>query len=209
MRLRAWWLALGASGAAACTATVLDESDHGVPMAAVRVEIPLEPSPGDAATASQHVELAATGATGSVGQLDYELLELQASWSGSREYESGTRASVRAGIGYSQAAFDVASGPAAEFDVDSLSVPVGFSSETPFASVLELELRGQWAFLIGDDFGQSIQLEAAVGWRVAEGFVVAVGWRWWRFQSSAIADPAYDAVELALDGPVFTLGFRR
>lgn len=166
---------------------MLDDNDHGVPMAAVRVEILLEPSPGDAATASQHVELAATGATGSVGQLDYELMELQASWSGSRDYESGTRASLRAGIGYSHAAFDV----------DSLSVPVGFSSETPFASVLDLELRGQWAFLIGDDFGRSIQLEAAVGWR------------WWRFQSSAIPDPAYDAVGLALDGPVFTLGFRR
>jgi hypothetical protein len=186
----------------------LEERDHGAFMPAVRVEIPLQTASSDTA-ASQHIELAATGARGSGDELDYELLEVQASWANSRVYESGTRMTVLLGVGGAHASFDAAGGSAAEFDVDTLSLPVGFASETPFASSIEFDLRAQWALLVGDDFGQSIQLEAGFGWRLAENVVASIGWRWWLFDSTAVSDPKYAAVDLDVDGPVLAISFRR
>ncbi|MCC6408066.1 MAG: hypothetical protein IT453_12970 [Planctomycetes bacterium] len=209
MAASAWSLALCIGAASACSGVVLEEQDHGEWMPTLRIELPIEGGTDGAPELSQHVELAASAVSGSIDALEYEFGELQASWSWCRVFENGARGVGRFGVGYATYDFEWSGSRPTEFDIRGLSLPIGAAAEFPFGGAFEFELRGQLALVLGEDIAQSRHLEAGVGWNVADGVTVLLGWRWWMLEASALDDPVFTSVDLDVDGPVLTLRWRR
>lgn len=202
---RSLWLGVSVSIASACSGAVLEEQDHGAWMPTLRVEVPLEHESDAPAERSQHIEFAASFVEGSMDALDYEFGEVQASWAGCRTTESGVRGVGFVGVGYAQYEFEWNGTYPTRFEVGGLSLPVGVAMEVPFGGHFEFALRAQLALVLSDEIAQSRQLEAGIGWRVADGFTVLLGWRWWMLEASALGDPVFTEVDLDVDGPIVVL----